>query len=231
MTKFVPYILLSLFTLSTCLRMQAQTDNKVQHREWNDAFMQMHRDSLCDAHADSLSLAGKKANELSLPWNTPMVSMGGYGLGGYAPYVGGDFGWRLHEGFNAQFGMSLTAGLGKHAPRGVGFGQSAAFAYVWPLSKKLSFAAGITATNFDWASWRRTDVGIGGVLAYKVNDRMNVYAYGQKSFLPKQNSLFTWRRDPFPVFFDIPRDRIGAAAEFKIGEKAMIGVSVEHVSY
>ena len=64
---------------------------------------------------------------------------------------GGDFGWRLHEGFNAQFGMSLTAGLGKHAPRGVGFGQSAAFAYVWPLSKKLSFAAGITATNFNWA--------------------------------------------------------------------------------
>ena len=44
-----------------------------------------------------------------------MVNMGGYGLGGYAPYVGGDFGWRLHEGFNAQFGMSLTAGLGKHA--------------------------------------------------------------------------------------------------------------------
>lgn len=230
MTKFVQYIILSLFALTAPICAEAQTDNQVQHREWDDAFMKMHRDSLA-ADADSLSLAGEKANELSLPWNTPMVNMGGYGLGGYAPYVGGDFGWRLHEGFNAQFGMSLTAGLGKHSPRGVGFGQSAAFAYVMPLTKKLSFAAGITATNFDWGSWRRTDVGVGGVLAYKVNENINVYAYGQKSFLPKQTSLYPWRREPFPVFFDIPRDRIGAAAEFKIGEKAMIGVSVEHVSY
>lgn len=227
--KFI-HILSCLIAFVWSMSMAAQSnDENAQRRQWNDAFMQHHIDSL--PPADSLSLAGEKANDLSLPWNTPMVSLGGYGLGGYGALTGNDFSWRLHEGFNAQFGMSLTAGIGKHAPKGVGFGQSAAFAYVMPLTKRLSVAAGITATNFDWGSWRRTDVGIGGVLAYQVNDNISLYAYGQKTFLPRTTTWSQWRRDPFPTFLDIPRDRFGAAAEFKIGEKAVIGVSVERSSY
>ena len=211
-----------------------QTDLS-QRRQWNDAFIeqqrQIYRDSLM---RDSLSLAGKAANQLDMPWNTPMVDMGGYGLGAYGyPYAGNDFGWRLHEGFNAQFGMSMSAGLGKHAPKGVGFGQTAAFAYVHPITNKLSIAAGLMANNFKWGAWQRTEVGIGGVLAYQVNDNINVYLYGQKNFLPRNTDFWGpyYRRDPFPVFFDQPNSRIGAAAEFKVGKNAMIGVSVERRTY
>lgn len=227
------YILSIVLFCMAVLGVKAQTDLS-QRRQWNDAFIeqqrQIYRDSLM---RDSLSLAGKAANELSMPWNTPVVNMGGYGLGSYGyPYTGADFGWRLHEGFNAQFGMSVSAGLGKHAPKGVGFGQTAAFAYVHPLTNKLSIAAGIMATNFKWGAWQRTDVGIGGVLAYQVNDNINVYLYGQKNFLPNNNNFFgRFRTDPFPCFFDQPNSRIGAAAEFKVGKNTMIGVSVERRSY
>ncbi len=213
--------------LATCT-LHAQTDGATQHRQWNDAFMQVQQDSL---DSDSLSLAGKVANSrLPLPWNVPVLSMGAYGLGGILPN-GYDPSWRLHEGFNAQFGLSLTAGLGKHAPKGVGFGQSAAFAYVVPLSKRLSVAAGITATNFDWGMWRMTNVGVGGVLAYQLSDRINLYAFGQKSFLPRATTFQQQRKLHFPVFFDQPTSSFGAAAEFKIGNNAMIGVSVERREY
>ena len=158
--------------------------------------------------------------------------LGGYGLGGFSPYssyIDGSS-WRLHDGFNAQFGMSLSVATGKHAPKGVGFGQQAALAYVVPVTPKLSIAAGIYASNLDWGAWRRTDVGIGGTVAYQVNDRINLYAYGTKSFVPRTND-FKFRRDPFPLYLEQQRERIGAAAEFKIGENAMIGISVEHASY
>lgn len=208
--------------------LHAQTDNIAIRRQWDDVFMQAARDSLQRAateHAlpenDSLQI-----NNACVP--NLFYGPGAYGLGGEA-FGYNDFSWRLHEGFNAQFGLSMTAGLGKHSPSGVGFGQTAAFAYVTPLTQKLTLAAGIFATNFDWGSWRRTDVGIGGALSYKVNDNVHLYLYGQKSFLPKLSGQ--WRHDPFPLFFDRVKDRIGAAAEFKIGQNAMIGINVEHRSY
>ncbi len=182
---------------------------------------------------ETLPLAGRAAQyALDTHAIAPEVTLGGYGLGGLSPWSTAFDGtsWRLHQGFNAQFGMSVSAGLGKHSLRGVGFGQSAAFAYVHPVTSKLSLAAGLFATNYDWGSWRRTDVGFAGIVAYEVNDRINLYAYGSKSFLPKTDG-FRYRRDPFPAFLEQARDRIGAAAEFKIGNNAMIGVSVECVSY
>lgn len=180
-----------------------------------------------------LPLAGEVVNRaLDCPYAMPALSIGGYGLGGFSPYGSPtlDSSWRLHEGFNAQFGLSMSTGLSKHSPRGVGFGQAAAFAYVVPITSKLSVAAGIYANNWDWGSWHRTDVGIAGVVAYEVNERISLYAYGSKSFLPRLSNQ-TFRRDPFPAFLEHQRDRIGAAAEFKIGQNAMIGISVEHSSY
>lgn len=176
---------------------------------------------------DALDVCPPLALSLGNPWG-----LGGYGLGGLSPYTGAFDGatWRLHEGFNAQFGLSVSAGIGRHAMKGVGFGQNAAFAYVTRLTPKLSIAAGLFATNLDWGSWRRTDVGIGGVAAYEVNDKVNLYVYGQKSFMPQAHD-FKFRRDPFPLFLEQQRDRIGAAAEFKIGQNTMIGVSVERSSY
>ena len=79
--------------------------------------------------------------------------------------------------------------------------------------------------------WRMTNVGVGGVLAYQLSDRINLYAFGQKSFLPRATTFQQQRKLHFPVFFDQPTSSFGAAAEFKIGNNAMIGVSVERREY
>lgn len=205
---------------------QAQTDGSATR----------HADGETPAVADSATKATLDATAPSL-YFAPMgialpYGLGGYGLGGLSPLSSDIDGsaWRLHEGFNAQFGLSLSAGLGKHAMKGVGFGQNAAFAYVAPITPKLWVAAGIFASNLDWGSWRRTDVGIGGMMAYDVSERVNLYVYGSKSFVPRAGD-FSFRHDPFPIFLEQPRERIGAAAEFKVGNNAMIGVSVEHRRY
>lgn len=223
---FMKQILLALALFLTAMSLNAQTDSP--------ARIMVCPDSLPEAEvADAERLLSPSSGSLalSLPWSVPM-NFAGYGLDGCHPAYGGLYGpqWRLHEGFNAQLGLSVSAAFGKHAPKGVGFGQHAAFAYVLPLTSRLSVAAGIYAGNLDWGPWRQTDVGISGILAYRLTDRINLYAYGSKSFLPRQSTL-RFRPAPFPIFMERVRDRIGAAAEFKIGNNATIGVSVEHCSY
>lgn len=164
-----------------------------------------------------------------LPLPRPVFSLAAPGFDGCSPWFRGTYGpsWYLHEGFNAQLGMSISAGLGKHAPSGVGFGQSAAFAYALPLNKRFSLAAGVYAQNMDWGAFHNTDVGFSAVLGYKVNDAISLYAYGTKSFKPKNDFRNVGY---FPLYMDYVRDRIGAMAEFKIGENAAIQISVERSS-
>ena len=226
--KFKHLLLIIALLLSAAVRAQ-DVETVPQHRQWDDAFMQQQRDTL---PSDTLAAVEQPRLSLALPWQTPVPELGAYGLGGIAAFGDNAFTWRLHEGFNAQFGLSVTAGLGKHAPRGAGFGQTAAFAYLVPLGKKFFAAAGLMANNFDWGAFRRTDVGIGGVLAYQPSDRVTLYAYGQKSFLPRTSGIHNLRHGGFLLSpFEIPRDRIGVAGEFKIGNNAMIGISVERAGY
>lgn len=147
------------------------------------------------------------------------------GWSGLSPWSGDDL-WALHEGFNARFSLGLSVGLGKNAPRGVGFSQGAAFAYAAPLTSRLSVAAGIYADNMDWGAMRRTDVGLAAALRYSVNERIGLYAYATKSFF-SDHSLPS---GPFPLFDEPFRDRIGAMAEFKLGDKATFQISVERSS-
>lgn len=140
--------------------------------------------------------------------------------------------WRLHQGLNASLSMSVTAAFGRGAPRGVGFGQSAAFAYALPLTQKLSLAAGIYAHNMDWGRWHHTDVGVSAALCYKATDRVNVYGYVTRRFMPRPGGVrFSLAPTAVPShpYFPLPfTTRIGGMAEFKIGENAMIQVGVEH---
>lgn len=163
-----------------------------------------------------------------LSYRRPFL-MSAPGLDGCHPCYYGAYGptWQLHEGFNAQLSMSMMAGLGKGAPKGVGFGQSATFAYVMPLGKRFSWAAGVYAQNFDWGAWHRTDAGIAAAFGYHINEWMSLYAYATKSFLPKDAPQTGWG---IPFYDWALRDRIGAMAEFKIGKHAAIQVSVERSS-
>lgn len=164
--------------------------------------------------------------------NIPSFEPTAYGMYGYGPYYDDALGsnWQLHKGFNAQFSMSMSCGFGKNRLKGVGFGQTAAFAYVQPVTSRFSIAAGIYANNFDWGPWHTTDVGISGALAYQLTDKLSVYAFGSKSFIPRQNN-FNSCGLATPAYWMRPKNRFGAAAEYKFSEHFKMGVSVERVEY
>lgn len=134
-------------------------------------------------------------------------------------------GWRLHEGFNAQLGMSLSVGVGRHAPRGAGFGQNAAFAYVLPLSRRFSAAAGVMVDRLDWGRYSYTDASVAAALRFEATERFSLYAYAAHSLTPASHRPWSYLRDPFSA---PPRERVGVMGELKLGENAMISVSVEH---
>jgi hypothetical protein len=156
------------------------------------------------------------------------------------------FSWRLHQGFNAQLSMNVTSAFGKGAPSGVGFGQSVALAYATPVSKKVTVAAGVHAQNMDWGNYHHTNVGVSAAVTYRPNDNVYVTGYVVKNFGPRRpvrphqpcSSLYplhpsTLAFGPspytmYPYYFEDYSTRIGASAEFKIGEHSYIHVSFEH---
>lgn len=133
--------------------------------------------------------------------------------------------WQLHEGFNAQLGMSVTAGFGKHSPRGVGFGSNAAFVYAMPLGERLAFAGGVNMQTLDWGGWKMRNASVFGVAACRLNERMNVYAFGEKSLVPGGRRLRN-----FPGFGE---DRWGGAVDLKLGDNVFVqfGVSQSRTNY
>lgn len=215
------------FALVGLMPLYAQQTDGARERRFDDGFVRADTTTL-----DSLTLHTKAA-DVVLPLITPDLSpflskspydFGGYGLGGFG---GLDSGWRLHEGFNASFSLSLSTGLGHGALRGIGFGQTAAFAYALPVTPHLTLAAGLYARNLDWGALHLTDVGFAALANYQITERINVFAYASTSFLPRTD--FEFRRPRVPYFLAEPRSRIGGGAEFKLGENGMIGISVERM--
>ncbi len=126
--------------------------------------------------------------------------------------------WQLHEGFNAQLGMSVTAGFGKNSPRGVGIGSNAAFVYAVPLGGRFSAIGGVAMNTMSWGSMKMRDASVFGAAAYQVNERVNVYAFGQKSLIPSGQ-----RFRAYPGFGE---DSWGGAVDFKLGEHAFLQFGV-----
>lgn len=246
--KRLKSLALLLILLEFCSLGGFAQSGQVTKRRFDDPFIQEARrqevaDSLAKAAYEEPTIGGDSSE--SQPLFEQMLeeellerdlekerslSLAGYGLGSLSALGFGLDGslWRLHEGFNAQLSLSVGAGWGHHAPKGVIFGQQAAFAYAFPLNQKLSLVGGLYASNIDYGarSWR--DVGFSAMLAYQLSEKISLYAYGAKSLLP-QSATLRFPGEPFPLFLPTIGERLGTAAEFKIGEKAMIGVSLEAV--
>lgn len=189
----------------------------------DDPFPAVQAASGAGLPADSLAATGAESAVADLP----PFSLAAPGFDGCAPWsvpYGGA--WRLHEGLNAQFSLGVTAALGRHAPRGAGFSQGAAFVYAVPLTQRLSVAAGVYAAHMDWGAFRQTEAGVAALVAYRVNPAVSLYGYVSKSFFPRDGL----RGGPFPLFLPSGGDRVGAMAEFKIGNHAAIQVGVECAS-
>ena len=134
--------------------------------------------------------------------------------------------WSLHEGVNASLGLSVFSTFGSgHTWSGAGFSENASLMYAMPLSKKFSAAIGGYIKNTSWAHDSFRSAGLSAILNYQATDRLNVYAYGQKSLL---NS----RHIPLPLYYmDDVADRIGIGAEYKVTPAFSIGLSVDYSRY
>lgn len=155
----------------------------------------------------------------------PIMQAGMYpsfSMYGISPFSYSYANWELHKGFNASLGMHVTFSPSKYAPSGVGFGQDAAFMYAVPINNRFSVAAGLYATNMDWGFINYKNVGIAGVAAFKLNDRITLYGYGNKSLMPQRSPLYY----PLPNFSP---DKLGGMINFKIGESSSISFGVEGI--
>lgn len=164
-------------------------------------------------------------DSLSTPLVTPIMQAGMYpsfSMYGISPFSYSYANWELHKGFNASLGMHVTFSPSKYAPSGVGFGQDAAFMYAVPINNRFSVAAGLYATNMDWGFINYKNVGIAGVAAFKLNDRITLYGYGNKSLMPQRSPLYY----PLPNFLP---DKLGGMINFKIGESSSISFGVEGI--
>lgn len=153
---------------------------------------------------------------------TPVGMSTPFGMYGITPFSYNYANWELHKGFNASLGMHITFSPSKYAPSGVGFGQDAAFMYAVPINNRLSVAGGLYATNMDWGFINYKNIGIAGVAAFKLNDKITLYGYGNKSLMPQRSPLYY----PLPNFSP---DKLGGMINFKIGESSSISFGVEGI--
>ena len=162
-------------------------------------------------------------DSLSTPLVAPIMQTGMYpsfSMYGISPFTYNYASWELHKGFNASLGMHVTFSPSKYAPSGVGFGQDAAFMYAIPINNRFSVAAGLYATHMDWGFINYKNIGIAGVAAFKLNERITLYGYGNKSLMPQRSPLYY----PLPNFSP---DKLGGMINFKIGESSSISFGVE----
>ena len=140
------------------------------------------------------------------------------------PYLG-FYHWPT-EGVNASLGLSVFSTFGSgHTWSGAGFSENASMMYAMPLGKKFSAAIGGYIKNTSWAHDSFRSAGLSAILNYQANDRLNVYAYGQKSLLNN-------RHIPLPLYYmDDVADRIGIGAEYKVTPAFSIGLSVDYSRY
>ncbi len=164
-----------------------------------------------------------QTDTLSVPLLSPVGTSSPvrpFGMYGITPFDYNYATWELHKGFNASIGLNVTFSPSRYAPSGAGFGQDFAFMYAVPVTDRLSVAGGLYATNMEWGHLRYRNVGIAGVAAYRLTDKISVYAYGNKSFVPNR----------MPYWYPLPNytpDRIGGMVNFKLSESSSISIGVE----
>lgn len=189
----------------------------------NDSVFSKSQDTETDTYQTPGLITGK--DSLSTPLVAPIMQAGMYpsfSMYGISPFSYNYASWELHKGFNASLGMHVTFSPSKYAPSGVGFGQDAAFMYAVPINSRFSVAAGLYATNMNWGFINYKNIGIAGVAAFKLNDKITLYGYGNKSLMPQRSPLYY----PLPNFSP---DKLGGMINFKIGESLSISFGVEGI--
>lgn len=82
---------------------------------------------------------------------------------------------------HGSVGLSVIAGFGKGAPKGVGFAQNISLNYTMPIGKRGWLTAGGYMNHLNWSGMNTTSAGLYGELGYQINDNWSAFVYGQKS--------------------------------------------------
>lgn len=175
------------------------------------------------AQTEPLTATVPSIKMLNPPLQSPLSdrTITPFGMYGLTPHLFSPFTWELHQGLNASIGMSLTYSPSRFAPSGVGFGQDATLLYALPLGKRWSVAAGLYAENMNWGGYNTRNVGIVGIAAYRVNERISLYAYGNKSLTPETNRYLA------PYAFN--PDRFGGVLNIDLGNHTNISFGIHNV--
>lgn len=146
----------------------------------------------------------------------------------------------LHNGLNVGVGLGVSAAFGKGAPSGAGFTQNLSLQYVRPIARRFDLALGLYGQNQSWGNYTDRTIGVSAMVRYAASERLNLYAYGARTLVADRSHtmLFPYHHllhnnfgSPIAPFFRTPDTLVGAAAQFKIGEKASITFSFNWQQY
>ncbi len=138
-------------------------------------------------------------------------------------YYGSRWGlWNLHEGFNASLDMSVSASFGRNRIPGVGFGTGISAMYVRSLTDRLVLAAGGFYDRLSWNAFNENRFGINLLAGYRLTDRVSLYAYASKAFVPSGGHFVP----PLP-WLDNFGSRFGGMVHFKVSDAVSFSISVE----
>ncbi len=154
----------------------------------------------------------------------------------------------LHKGINASVNLSAFATFGKDTPHHGGFMQSINAAYLTPITHdaKLWGAAGIFFNNTTWGGNTYHDIGLYGMIGYKVNNKLELYAYTQLSIANNYNARlynptifpYRWRGyTPVPLYTNLGYgyspggNIIGFGAKYNFSPSFYIQIDVQHAWY
>ena len=149
---------------------------------------------------------------LSVPLPAPVLQhylYSPFDMYGITPFNYGYATWELHKGFNASIGMSVTFSPSKYAPFRSGFRSGCRILVRRTVEQAFQRSRRIVCQQLQLGGINYRNVGITGIAAFKINERISLYAYGNKSLMPKRSPYYypmpnfaprpDWRNDQFQV--------------------------------
>ena len=145
----------------------------------------------------------------------------------------------LHQGLNADVGLGVRVGLGKNNPwKGASFFTTLTALYAMPLSKDGRWTAAVGGYYDNYRLWnsRVNQLGVMGLVDYRLNERLNLSAFLMHDF-GLEDGAFSMRghRSPsllcmnpcYPYMtLGAPVTTVGANLGIKLSESAAISIGV-----
>ncbi len=142
-------------------------------------------------------------------------------------YIGGPWGWNLHEGFNASLDLSAFTSFGKNHFSGTAERISAMYAVA--LNNHLSLAVGGYFTNMNTNRGAFRSARLSAILDYRFNDHWEAYIYAQKNLLHSglDNRFAPWYGMNAYDYYGNMCDRIGLGVRYNFNESTYVEVQFD----